>query len=427
MHPNSKSERIFLQMANKINTSSKNKLVLAVFFTLISFFGFSSEPEQHSDTTLHHDTTAHADAGAAHQEAAAAHHDADAPVDIAKVAFEHILDSHSWHFWGEGHDAVSMPLPVILKTDRGFVMFMSSAFHHDAHGTVVAEVNGQRFVNFEETIYLASETPNEHGQYLDIQKNEKGEEAILNAAPLDLSITKNVTQLFLSAFVLILLFTSVAKAYKSTGVTTAPKGKQSFLEPLVVFVRDDLAKGNIGAKGEKFTPYLLTVFFLILINNVFGLIPISANLTGNIAFTLVLSVCTLILTVFNGNKNYWGHIFTPHAPKALWIILIPIEIIGVFTKPFALMIRLFANISAGHIIIISLVGLIFMFKSLLISPIAVGFALFIDVLEVLVAVLQAYIFTLLTALFIGSAVADHNEDGQHDTDDEKLATSGGHH
>jgi F-type H+-transporting ATPase subunit a len=299
---------------------------------------------------------------------------------------------------------------------------MSSAFHHDHHAEHVAEVNNQRFVNYKEDIFIASDTPNEHGQYLTY--NEKGE--VVNAKPLDFSITKNVTQLLISALVLILLFTSVARSYKKHGVTTAPKGKQSFLEPLIVFVRDDIAKGNIGARGEKFTPYLLTVFFIILINNVFGLVPISANVTGNIAFTLTLSVLTLILTVFNGNKNYWGHIFTPHAPKALWIILIPIEIIGILTKPFALMIRLFANISAGHIIIISLVGLIFMFESLAVSPISVGFALFIDVLEVLVAVLQAYIFTLLTALFIGSAVADHNEDGQHDSDDEKMVAAGHH-
>ncbi len=406
-------------MTSKINTykrfSSTCFVIFALFFSL-SFKLHASDPLENSteDKTA---VVSHEDTHANKKEEG---------VDIAAVAFEHILDAHSWHFWGEHEHAVSLPLPVILKTDNGIVTFMSSAFpEHDTHGMHVAEVNGQRFVNFEETIYIASEMPNEHGQYLNIIKNEKGEETITNAKPLDFSITKNTTQLFLSALVLILLFTSVAKAYKKTGVTSAPKGKQSFLEPLVVFVRDDLAKGNIGAKGEKFTPYLLTVFFLILINNVFGLIPISANLTGNIAFTLVLSVFTLILTVFNGNKHYWGHIFTPHAPKALWIILIPIEIIGVFTKPFALMIRLFANISAGHIIIISLVGLIFMFKSLLISPIAVGFALFIDVLEVLVAVLQAYIFTLLTALFIGSAVADHNEDGQHDTDDEKLV--GEHH
>jgi len=406
-------------MTSKISTHKRFTSICFVIFALFFSLSFNlkaSEPIESSG-----------DEAVLSQGHATSHteEDPNKPVDIASIAFEHILDSHSWHLFGDHEDAVSMPLPVILKTDNGIVTFMSSAFHHDTHGTHVAEINGQRFVNFKETIYLASDFPNEHGQYLNIQKDEKGEETITNVAPLDFSITKNATQLFLSALVLILLFTSVAKAYKKTGVTTAPKGKQSFLEPLIVFVRDDLAKGNIGEKGEKFTPYLLTVFFIILINNVLGLIPISANLTGNIAFTLVLSVFTLLLTVFNGNKNYWGHIFTPHAPKALWIILIPIEIIGVFTKPFALMIRLFANISAGHIIIISLVGLIFMFKSLLISPIAVGFALFIDVLEVLVAVLQAYIFTLLTALFIGSAVADHNEDGQHDSADEKLV--GEHH
>lgn len=408
------------------------RTVFALVFTLSCFFGFS----QHTAVNEALESAHEQDSAVVHEAVEAGHAEAHGhgeatgekkKVDIAEVAFEHILDAHSWHFWGEGHDAVSLPLPVILKTDKGLVMFMSSAFHHDIHGMHVAEVDGQRFVNFKEDIYVASEEPNPAGQYLTYQTNDKGEASIVNVKPLDFSITKNVTQLFLSAFVLILLFTSVARAYKKHGVTSAPKGKQSFLEPLIVFVRDDLAKGNIGARGEKFAPYLLTVFFLILINNVFGLVPISANLTGNIAFTLVLSVFTLLLTVFNGNKNYWGHIFTPHAPKALWIILIPIEIIGIFTKPFALMIRLFANISAGHIIIISLVGLIFMFDSLLVSPISVAFALFIDVLEVLVAVLQAYIFTLLTALFIGSAVADHNEDGQHDSDDEKLVAAGGHH
>jgi len=414
LHPNSKSDSFFTQMVNKINTSGIKKLVLAVILIISSFFSFG----QHENAPL--DTVDSMGQAPTYPEKV----ESEGKVDIAKVAFEHILDSHSWHFWGEGHDAVSIPLPVILKTDKGLVMFMSSAFHHDHDGEHVAEVNGQRFVNFNEDIFYASETANEHGQYLTFATNDKNEAVIQNAKPLDFSITKNVTQLFISAIVLILLFTSIARAYKKQGITSAPKGKQSFLEILIVFVRDDLAKGNIGAKGEKFAPYLLTVFFLILINNIFGLVPISANLTGNIAFTLVLSVFTLLLTVFNGNKNYWGHIFTPHAPKALWIILIPIEIIGIFTKPFALMIRLFANISAGHIIIISLVGLIFMFKSLLISPVAVGFALFIDVLEVLVAVLQAYIFTLLTALFIGSAVADPNEDGHHDSEDEKLVGAG---
>lgn len=402
----------FRQMTSKINTSGKNQLFLALLFSFISFFGLRAQTDGHIPAGEHPAETA-------------AHPEKEGPIDISKVAFEHILDSHSWHFWGEGHDAVAIPLPVILKTGNGIVTFMSSAFHHDSHGTVVVEKNGQRFVNYEENIYYASETPNEHGQYIDFTKNEKNETVIANQAPLDFSITKNVTQLFLSALVLVLLFTSVARAYKTHGVTSAPRGKQAFLEPLIVFVRDDLARGNIGPKGEKFVPYLLTVFFIILINNLFGLVPISANLTGNIAFTLVLSIFTLIITNVNGNKHYWSHIFTPHAPKAIWPILIPIEVLGILTKPFALMIRLFANITAGHVIIISLVGLIFIFKSLYISPVSVAFALFIDILEVLVAVLQAYIFTMLTALFIGSAVADPNEDGQHDSDDEKMAAA--HH
>jgi F-type H+-transporting ATPase subunit a len=188
----------------------------------------------------------------------------------------------------------------------------------------------------------------------------------------------------------------------------------------VTFVRDDIAKGNIGHGSDKYVPYLLTVFFMILINNVFGMIPIGANLTGNIAFTLVLSVFTLIVTNINGNGAYWHHIFMPPAPKWLYPILVPIEVVGILTKPFALMIRLFANMTAGHIIVISLVGLIFVFKSIYIAPVSVAFALFIDVLECLVAFLQAYVFTMLTALFIGSAVADHNDDGVHNTDDKEL-------
>jgi len=379
----------------------------AIFFPifLVLFFLFSgsvtagepTEPEHHGDSTAVH---------------VADGHGKEQKVDITKVAFEHILDSHSWHLFGEGHDAVSIPLPVILKTNNGLVVFSSGEFHHDTHGTHVVEKNGERFVNYEEHIYYASETPNFHGQYLEVEE-VGGELHAKNASPLDFSITKNVAQLFISAIVLVLIFSSIAKAYKTTGVTSAPKGKQSFFEPLIVFVRDDLAKGNIGHGYEKYVPYLLTVFFLILINNVFGLIPIGANLTGNIAFTLVLSVITLIVTNVNANGAYWHHILMPPAPKWLWPILIPIEVVGILTKPFALMIRLFANMTAGHIIVISLVGLIFFFESLAISPVSVAFALFIDVLECLVAFLQAYIFTMLTALFIGAATADHSHDESH--------------
>lgn len=404
-------------MTSKINIFKRVSgiaLVIFALFLTVSTKLAASEP-QGDQVVVHHEE------GVAHHEEAK---DPNAPVNITAVAFEHILDSHSWHLWGEGHDAVSLALPVILKTGNGLVFFSASEFHHDNHGTVVVEKNGERFVNFEEKIYYASAIPNEHGQYLETKVDEKGEVEVLNASVLDFSITKNVAQLLFTAIVLILLFTSIAKTYKTQGVTTAPRGKQSFFEPLITFVRDDIAKGNIGHGSDKYVPYLLTVFFLILINNVLGLIPVSANLTGNIAFTLVMAVCTLVIVNINGNKNYWAHIFLPHAPKAIWPILIPIEIVGILTKPFALMIRLFANITAGHIIVISLIGLIFVFKTMAIAPVSVAFALFIDVLECLVAFLQAYIFTMLTALFIGSAVADHNEDGKHDSDDEALEAAG---
>lgn len=417
-------------MTSNISTFRKfSGLCLLVFALLMGFSG-KIAASVHEDTLVH----SHADTIAPHE--AAEHHAAVVELDehgqpkkkkvnISEVAFEHILDSHSWHFWGEHEHAVSLSLPVILKGKNGIACFSSSAFHHDVHGKVVVEKNGERFVNFEEKIYYASADSNAHGQYLQFETNAKGKLEVANPAVLDFSITKNVAQMLLSALVLFLLFTSIANAYKKQGVTTAPKGKQSFFEPLIVFVRDDIAKGNIGHGSDRFVPYLLTVFFLILINNVFGLIPIGANLTGNIGFTIVLAAITLIVTNINGNKNYWSHIFLPHAPKAIWPILIPIEIVGILTKPFALMIRLFANMAAGHIIVISLIGLIFIFESWAISPVSVAFALFIDVLECLVAFLQAYIFTMLTALFIGSAVADHNEDGVHNEDDEKMV--GAHH
>lgn len=344
--------------------------VLLVFSGLFYSKISASEPSEHSAQDTLTPT-----ANAVHGE--------EEKVDLTKVAFEHILDAHSWHLWGEGHDAVAIPLPVILFSGtKGLQIFSSARFEH-GH----AAYNGYHL----EEEQIVSSDPNEKLY--------------------DLSITKNVTQLFISALVLFLLFTSIAKAYKNTGITSAPSGKQSFFEPLIVFVRDDIAASNIPNRPERFVPYLLTVFFLILINNIFGMIPIGANLTGNIAFTFVLSVITLILTNVNANKHYWHHIFAPPAPKLLYIILVPLEIVGIITKPFALMIRLFANITAGHIIVISLVGLIFVFKTLWVSPVAVGFALFIDVLECLVALLQAYIFTLLTALFIGSACAEHHEEG----------------
>ncbi len=363
---------------------SNRTIILTIFLIFSSLFPAkisASEPTENEVSA--HDTI----------QPATAHHDAkEGKLDMTALAFEHILDSHYWHFWGEGEGTVAAPLPCIIYSNtKGLQFFMSSVFEH-GHATY----NGYRLE--EEKII-----------------SEDEQESVY-----DFSITKNVMQLLLSATLMFWLFTSIARAYKNTGVTSAPKGKQSFFEPVITFVRDDIAKNNIGAKSDRFVPYLLTVFFLILINNILGMVPIGANLTGNIAFTMVLATFTLILTNVNGNKHYWKHILLPPVPKALYIMMIPLEIIGIFTKPFALMIRLFANMTAGHMIVISLIGLIFMFETLWISPISVAFTLFIDILECLVAILQAFIFTLLTSLFIGSAVADHHEEA-HEGEEHKAA------
>lgn len=376
LHPKTKNQSVFRKMTNKIKPFRAYSIFATLFLVFLSTLTFA-ETNEPTHEVMHSDSAMVAEP---HEE-----NNSEKAVDITAVAFEHILDSHSWHFWGEGHHSVAMPLPIIIYSNtKGLQIFSSSKFEH-GH----ASYNGYSLVHEK----IESDDPSE--------------------SIVDLSITKNVAQMLLSVVVLFLLFTSIARSYQKHGVTSAPKGKQSFFEPLIVFVRDDIAKGNIGEKSEKFVPYLLTVFFLILINNVFGMIPIGANLTGNIAFTLTLSVFTLIITNINGKKTYWSHIFLPHAPKAIWPILIPIEIVGILTKPFALMIRLFANMTAGHIIIISLIGLIFVFKTLYIAPVSVAFALFIDVLECLVAFLQAYIFTMLTALFIGSAVEEHHGEETH--------------
>jgi F-type H+-transporting ATPase subunit a len=299
----------------------------------------------------------------------------------------HISDSHEWHLLGEGDASVTIPLPVILITEGNLDVFMSSAFNH-GHTDVV---KGDRVYSMDS-----------HGHI-----HEKNHLSIL-----DLSITKNVASMFLALIVMLFLF--IISANKSKKNAGAPSGILSFIEPLVLFVRDDIVKPNLGHNYKKFLPYLLTLFFFILVNNLLGLLPGAANVTGNIAVTLVLSFITLIVTNFSANKSYWGHIFKPPGvPLALMPIMIPIELVGVFTKPFALMIRLFANISAGHIIILSLISLIFMAQSGLgtagafgLSPVSVLFVLFMYFIEILVAFLQAYIFTLLTSLFIGLATAE---------------------
>ena len=210
---------------------------------------------------------------------------------------------------------------------------------------------------------------------------------------------------------LLLIFFATARRYKKSE-NNVPTGIAGFIEPLVVFVRDEIGKPMIGEhKYKRYMPYLLTIFFFIWINNIFGLIPIlnGANLSGNIAFTCTLAVFTFIITTFSGNKNYWKHIFwMPGVPVPMKIFLMPIEIIGMFVKPISLMIRLFANITAGHVIILALMSLIFVFKSVAIAPVSVAFSLFITVIEIIVTAIQAYIFTILSALYFGMATEEEH-------------------
>jgi len=347
--------------------------------------------------------------------------------DAGEIIIDHVMDAHEFHLLTipnkENHKEskhISIPLPVIMYSkDKGFSFFMSSAFHH---GEKVQ--SGYRL--------LTKEFMKEHG--LDTVKN--GNDKVYatgkiyavdsagmpdaNAKIYDLSLTKNATQMILSLALLLFLMLNIAKKYKSgLGVNNAPKGWQNALEPVITFVRDDVAKPNLGKKYTKYLPFLLTVFFFILINNLFGLIPGAANVTGNIAFTFILGMISFIIILFSTNKHYWSHIFWPPVPHGVKPILIPVEILGIFTKPFALIIRLFANMLAGHIIILSFICLIFIMAAMKqalgwgTSPLFTALAVFIYLLEVLVAFIQAYIFTTLSAVFIGQAFEGGHDDGHH--------------
>ena len=325
-----------------------------------------------------------------------------------EMIMHHIADSHGWHIVDWNDKEIGIPLPVILWTNEGLVVFSSSLFHHDSEGKHVAEAGGQRFVNLHEKIYYASDAPNEHGVYA---QADPVTHEVANAKPWDISITKNVASLFVSVVIILVLFIRAAKSYAKNS-NAAPRGLAGFVEPLVVFVRDDIAKNNIGPHYKKFVPLLLTIFFFIWVNNLMGLVPFfpgGANVTGNIAVTMVLAFVAFVVTNVNGNRHYWKHIlWMPGLPVAVKPLLAVVEIIGIFTKPFSLMIRLFANITAGHIIVLSLVSLVFIFETVWVSPVSVLLTLFISVLELLVAALQAYIFTLLTALYLGAAMQEEH-------------------
>lgn len=318
--------------------------------------------------------------------------------NAGKKILGHIVDDYSWHIADIGDKAISIPLPVILYDNGEWHVFMSSKFHH-GHDSYKGYMIADKGMNKGKIVKVIPGTMKED--------KEAG-------MPFDISITKNVAAMMVSVILLIVIFVSIANRYKKH-TYEAPKGLQSFLEPLIIFIRDDVAKSSIGEKKyRKFVPYLLTVFFFIFLNNLMGLVPIApggANVTGNLAVTGVLAMFTFVITNATGTKEYWKHIFnTPGVP---WFLKIPVplmpvvELLGMFTKPFALLVRLFANITAGHIVLLGFVSLIFIFSNLnpaigwAVSPFSVLLGVFISMLELLVAFIQAYVFTLLSALYFG--------------------------
>ena len=295
-------------------------------------------------------------------------------IEIGPVIMHHILDDYQY----EITEGLVIPLPIIIfsKTD-GLKIFSSSNLFDESHNPKKDGYMGYMYG---------------HLKTLDS-----------NNSFIDLSITKNVLFLFINAFLMLLIFLLAARGYKSKN--HAPKGIQSIVEPLIIFIRDGVVKPNIGKNFEKYLPYMLTLFFFILFGNLLGLLPAAANLTGNIAVTMVLALLTFLITNLSGNMNYWKHIFwTPNVPHVMRILILPIEIINVFTKPFSLMIRLFVAITAGHIVLLSFIGMTFIFESYFVGLLSALFAVLLNIIEIVVAVIQAYVFTMFSSFYIGLAV-----------------------
>ena len=321
--------------------------------------------------------------------------------EITEYIYHHVQDSHDFSLFSTKDKETGkkkyygFPLPVIL-IDEGIKIFMSSKLDH---GKKVVESSGKFYKLDHGKIY---ET-NSEGY---ISYNDDGK--ITNAMPLDLSITKSVFSIFLVSLLMFFLFTSLAKSYKENNLIA--KGAGRFFEPIVILIRDEIAIPSIGEeKHKRYMAFLLTVFFFIWFLNLLGLSPLGVNVTGNIAVTFGLALITFLITNLTANKTYWKHIFwMPGVPVWLKPLLAPIELLGVFIKPFSLMIRLYANILAGHIVLYSLIGLIFIFKNLVGSSLSLVLVFFISMIEILVALLQAYIFTLLSALYFGFAVQEED-------------------
>ncbi|MBF0694089.1 MAG: F0F1 ATP synthase subunit A [Flavobacterium sp.] len=366
--------------------------LLAAFVMCLPAIGFSAQPID--STHVHTEAAAHD----SHEE------NTDVRSTVKSFVRHHVLDSHDFTLFSDYKTGshVGFPLPIILW-DNGLHVFSSAKFNH---GESVAESNGNYYAlnHHDGKIYKTDAA----GTF-----TEDAEGHPTNARPIDFSITKNVLMMMVVALLMFLVFRAMAKSYAKNGGIAAGAGR--FFEPLVVYIRDEIAIPNIGVKHHrKYMGFLLTVFFFILFLNLFGLTPLGVNVTGNLTITLGLALVTFLITNLTANRNYWGHIFwMPGVPKLMRIVLAPIELLGVIIKPFSLMIRLYANIFAGHIVVMSIIGLIFIFKSWIGSSLSFGLAFLLMFLEILVAFLQAYIFTMLSALYFGAAVEEHHHEEAH--------------
>tara|TARA_B100001758_G_scaffold247879_1_gene268076 strand:- start:63713 stop:64732 length:1020 start_codon:yes stop_codon:yes gene_type:complete len=308
--------------------------------------------------------------------------DGDIRERYKKFKDHHLMDNHMFVLT---HD-IAFPLPVIIYADGKFDVFMSSNLYDNHHHPVVYEINGRAYK---------------------VDEHEHIKEVGSGLSLVDFSITKNVVFILICFVLMILMFGKMAKSYKHN---LLPKGIGRLLEPIIIYIRDDIARPNIGEKKYKrYMSFLLTIFFFIWIVNLFGMTPLGSNVTNNIAVTASLAVLTYLITTFTANKNYWGHIFwMPGVPTPMKIILAPIELLGTIIKPFSLMIRLYANMTAGHVVLMSILGLIFIFQNWLGGTLSFGLAFALALLELLVCALQAYIFTMLSALYFGAAVEEHH-------------------
>ena len=321
--------------------------------------------------------------------------DRDIRSEYSDFKNHHLLDNHSFKLFKYKTDSlneykyISFPLPIILW-DEGLQFFSSKEFYH---GKKIAENNGNFYKLYHNKIYKT----NKEG---DINFNDK---------PIDFSITKNVFFILICIFLMMFVFVRMAKSYKNNLI---PQGLGRFMEPIILYIRDDIARPNIGEKHYKrYMSFLLTVFFFVWFVNLFGLTPLGSNVTNNIAVTASLAVLTYIITTFTANKNYWSHIFwMPGVPTPMKLLLAPIELLGTIIKPFSLMIRLYANMTAGHVVLMSILGLIFIFQNWIGGTLSFGLAFALSLLELLVCVLQAYIFTMLSALYFGAAVEEHHHE-----------------